>query len=375
MPEAGGEYFFLSRLYHPLVGFLSGWVSFIVGFSAPIAASAIGVSEYLARVFPGIFSWETGTILDQVITPEKAISVGIILLFTGIHLRGIRTGSRIQNVLTVIKVAMIAVLILLGFTLGKGDMGHFSQGGSLEGGFSGWKSAGLSLMWIMFAYSGWNASTYIGSEISNPQRNLPYSLLLGTCAVVVLYLCLNMLYVYAVPPADMMGIISVGGLAAERLFGRNMETIFSLFIAFALFSSLSAFLIIGPRVYYSMARQGHFFKALSRVSPSTNAPSNAILLQALFSIVIALSGTFDQVLTYMGFSLGIFPIMAVAGVYKLRHSGVKATRFPGYPITAVIYVVSGTAMLLLSYFERPVESSIALVTVLVGIPVYYLFRK
>jgi len=320
-------------------------------------------------------SWETESLLAAFITPEKILSVAIILLFTGVHLRGIKVGAGVQNVLTLLKIAMIAGLVILGFTTGNGDMGHFFQGESLSSGFSGWKTAGLSLMWIMFAYSGWNASTYIGSEIRNPQRNLPFSLLLGTGIVIVLYICLNTLYVYAIVPADMKGVISVGGLAAERLFGRNMETIFSLLIAFALFSSLSAFLILGPRVYFSMARQGHFFKSLGKVSPSTHAPVNAILLQALFSLIIVMSGTFDQILTYMGFSLGIFPILAVSGVYKLRHSAGNTPRFPGYPITSGIYILSGTAMLLLSFFERPAESAIALATVLIGIPVYFLFRK
>jgi APA family basic amino acid/polyamine antiporter len=299
----------------------------------------------------------------------------MILLFTGIHLRGIKTGARMQNVLTLLKVAMIAGLVILGFTTGSGDMHHFFQGESLGTGFSGWKTAGLSLMWIMFAYSGWNASTYIGAEIHNPKRNLPYSLLLGTGIVMVLYISLNALYVYAIAPAEMKGVISVGGLAAEKLFGRDMETIFSLLIAFALFSSLSAFLIIGPRVYFSMAREGHFFKSLGRLSPSTHVPANAILLQALFSVIIVISGTFDQILTYMGFSLGIFPILAVAGVYKMRHTSGKTPRFAGYPITSGIYILSGTAMLLLSFLERPAESAIALATVLIGIPVYFLFRK
>jgi APA family basic amino acid/polyamine antiporter len=230
-------------------------------------------------------------------------------------------------------------------------------------------------MWIMFAYSGWNASTYIGSEIRNPQRNLPRSLLLGTGLVMVLYVSLNVLYVYAVEPADMRGVISVGGLAAGKLFGRNLEKVFSLLIAFALFSSLSAFLILGPRVYFSMARQGYFFKAMGRVSPSTHAPVNAILLQAFFSVIIVMSGTFDQILTYMGFSLGIFPILAVAGVFKLRQVKGKMRSLPGYPFTPVVFILCGTAMLLLAFFERPLESSIALLTVLTGIPVYFLLRK
>jgi APA family basic amino acid/polyamine antiporter len=375
MPEAGGEYVFLSRLFHPMLGFLSGWVSFIVGFSAPIAASAMGVSEYLARANPSMFEWQIPVSFLAMVTPGKLLSVMVILLFAGIHLMGIKTGARIQNVLTLLKIFMILALIILGFSGGRGDMAHFREGSATLAGFAGLKTIGLSVMWIMFAYSGWNAATYIGSEVRDPARNLPAALLLGTGIVMVLYLCINMLYVYAVEPAAMRGVISIGGMAAGRLFGRPVETTFSVLIAFALFSSLSAYMILGPRVYFSMARQGLFFRALSRVNPSNHAPSNAILLQALFSIIMVVSGTFDQILTYMGFALGIFPIICVAGVFRQRKTMPGNLRMPGFPVAPGIFIMAGLAMLVLSWLERPAESSIAIATVVAGIPAYYIFRR
>jgi APA family basic amino acid/polyamine antiporter len=375
IPEAGGEYIFLSTLFHPALGFLSGWVSFLVGFSAPIAASAIGVSKYLASAFPELFSWETTLSLPGFISAERILSILIILVFTLVHLRGISFGSRIQNILTVLKIVMIVCLVIFGFIIGNGSVDHFKQDNIIGFDFGGWKTIGLSLMWIMFAYSGWNASTYIGSEVRNPQRNLPASLLLGTGAVIILYICINALYVYAIQPAEMEGVISVGAKAAGELFGETMEKTFSLLISFALFSSLSAYLIIGPRLYFSMARQGLFFKSLAKVNPVSHAPSNAIALQAIFSLIMVVTGTFDQILTYMGFSLGIFPIISIAGVFKLRKAGKSNIHLPGFPLTALIYIITGTAILLLSYFERPVESSIALFTVLTGIPVYYYFKR
>ena len=299
----------------------------------------------------------------------------IILVFTLVHLRGISFGARIQNVLTVVKILMIVGLVILGFSLGSGNTGNFSQAGRVDLDFGGWKTIGLSLMWIMFAYSGWNASTYIGSEIKNPRRNLPGSLLLGTGAVVVLYLSINALFVYAIPPVEMEGVISVGALAAGNLFGGSAEKAVSLMISFALFSSLSAYLIIGPRLYFSMASQGLFFRSLAKVNPKNHAPANAILLQSVFSMIMVLSGTFDQILTYMGFALGIFPLLAVAGTFKLRMTGRSNLRLPGFPVTAIVYMLAGAGMLVLSYFERPVESSVALITVITGIPVYYFFRR
>ncbi|MBC8488943.1 MAG: amino acid permease, partial [Bacteroidetes bacterium] len=221
----------------------------------------------------------------------------------------------------------------------------------------------------------WNASTYIGSEIKNPTKNLPLSLLLGTGIVMFLYFCLNIIYVYAVTPENMKGIISIGGLAVGNMFGRPMETLFSLFISFALFSSLSAFIILGPRVYYSMAKDGYFFKFASEVHPVFNIPSKAIILQGIISIVMVLSGTFDQILTYMGFSLGIFPLLAVIGVFKLRYSKKSKYILPGYPFVPIIYVLACSLILFLAFFERPVESSIALLTVFVGIPLFFIFKK
>jgi APA family basic amino acid/polyamine antiporter len=245
----------------------------------------------------------------------------------------------------------------------------------LNPGFAGWKTIGLSLMWIMFAYSGWNASTYLGAEIKNPSKILPRSLLFGTGIVILLYLGINILYVYGINPEQMKGVISVGGLAMGNLFGKSAEVLFSLLIAFALFSSLSAFIIIGPRVYYSMAKDGLFFRSVAKIHPKFGVPSNSILLQCLIACVLALSGSFEQVLTYMGFALGIFPILAVIGVFKLRYKYRNGLKLPGYPVTQIIYIATGILILILSFLERPIESSIALLIVIIGVPAYYFFKR
>jgi APA family basic amino acid/polyamine antiporter len=375
MPGAGGEYLFLSRLFHPVFGFLSGWVSFIVGFSAPIAASAMGFSEYFCRALPGIPAWlQSNGIMDPPAT-KTALSVSVILIFTLIHYRGIKSGALIQNILTLLKVTLIIFLLLAGFLSGNGDLNNFTSEGTISSGLAGWKTIGLSLMWIMFAYSGWNASTYLGAEIKNPLKTLPRSLILGTGIVILLYLGLNVLYVYGIKPDEMKGVISIGGLAMGKLFGPSAEMLFSLLIAFALFSSLSAFIIIGPRVYYSMAKDGLFFKSVARIHPKFQVPSNSIVLQGIIAIILALSGTFEQVLTYMGFALGVFPILTVIGVFKLRKVNRDAPRLPGFPITQILYISAGIMILVLSFLERPVESGIATITVLIGIPAYYLFKK
>ncbi len=375
MPGAGGEYLFLSRLYHPLFGFLSGWVSFIVGFSAPIAASALGFSEYFTRALPGFSIWMQDSGVMQPEMTKKMLSVSVILIFTLIHYTGIKYGARIQNVLTILKILLIVILLTAGFASGNGDFSNFSDGGSIPQGLAGWKTMGLSLMWIMFAYSGWNASTYLGAEIRNPGKTLPRSLIYGTAIVALLYIGINALYIYGINPDEMKGVISVGGLAMGNLFGKSAEILFSVLIAFALFSSLSAFIIIGPRVYYSMAKDGLFFKSVARIHKKFHVPSNSILLQGLLAIILAFSGTFEQVLTYMGFALGIFPLLTVAGVWKLRKTNSEAIRLKGFPFTQMIYLLAGSLILLLSFLERPLESSVAILTVVAGIPAFYLFRR
>ncbi len=367
-PRAGGEYAFLSELFSPLAGFLSGWVSFFVGFSAPVAASSLAFSEYLFRAFPEDVAH------PQLMLFKKAAAVGIILVFTLIHYFGLKAGSKVQNLLTILKVSLIVVLVAAGFLLGEGSFSHFRVLPELGAGGAGLKTMGLALMWIMFAYSGWNASTYIGSEVLNPARNIPRSLISGTLFVTLIYLLLNTLYIYAVPATEMEGVISIGGLTANKLFGLTMDRFFSLFIAVILLSSISVLVIIGPRVYYAMAESDHFFGIAKRINRH-KVPGISIIMQSGLAIVYVLSGTFDQIITLLSFSLGIFPILAVAGVFKIRLSKQSEYKTPGYPVPQLMFILFSLAILVLAFLERPLESSIALGVIAVGIPVYFLLKR
>ncbi len=375
MPHAGGEYIFLSRLFNPLFGFLSGWISFFVGFSAPVAASALGFTEYLTRAFPQLLSLGIFEEAFEAMALKKFYSILVIVVFTLVHLRGIIFGTKVQNLLTLLKVGLISGLILIGFSFGEGSFDHFSQGEKFSFDFGGWKVIGLSLMWIMFAYSGWNASAYIGSEIKKPKENLPLSLILGTGIVILLYFGLNLFYVYSTSPGEMSGVISIGGLAVSNAFGKSLESILSVFISFALLSSLSAFIILGPRVYYSMAKDGYFFKFASKVHSVYRVPSKSIMLQCLIAIVIVLSGSLDKILTYMGFSLGIFPILAVIGIFKLKRLKKSEFSMPGFPVIPIVYILAGVSILTLGFLEGPVPSLIAILTVAAGIPAYFIFKN
>ncbi len=374
-PEAGGEYIFITKIFHPLPGFLSGWLSLIVGFSAPIAASAIGFSSYFTWAFPQFQHWLQMESFFSEDMFNRILAIIIILVFTAIHYRGIVLGAKVQNSLTIMKVLLVLGLIIAGLTIGEGSFQNIHPSEKFQFDFGGWKSMGLALMFVMFAYSGWNSATYIGSEIKNPFKVIPRSLLISTVIVVVLYLFLNLFFVYAVPPGKMVNEPEIGGLAAGLAFGKTAEMVISLLISFALFSSLSAFILLGPRVYYSMAKEGYFFKFVSKIHPRFHVPHLAVILQSSIAIILVLSGTFEQILVYMGFSLGIFPIIAVLGVFKLRQSGKSKLKLPGYPFVHVFFILSGILMLVLAYFERPVESTIAVLTALSGVPVYFWFKK
>ncbi len=373
MPEAGGEYYFLSKLYHPLLGFLSGWISLLVGFSAPIAASAIGCSEYIMQAVPASNLIALRNTSFPTSLEMKVLAILIILIFTILHAQGVKSGTIVQNILTGLKVFILIVMIVAAFLSDKGDTNHFWMGAAPNKTSVAY-AFGLSLMWISFAYSGWNAATYIGSEIKQPYKNLPRSLLVGTSLVIILYLLLNMVFVYAISPVKMKGVITVGSLAMGNLFGNSVQKVFSLMIALALFSSLSAFLIIGPRIYYAMARDHLFFKSLATVHPNHQVPSKAITLQGLLAIVYVITGSFEQILTYMGFALGIFPILAVFGVFKLRKRN-PYQKMPGFPIIPLLFILCSISILILALLNRPYEAGISLVTLLLGIPVYYYFNR
>jgi len=369
-PDAGGEYLFLSRIYHPLPGFLSGWVSFFVGFTAPIAAAAIGFVEYLIRILDsaGQFSesWNHPLV-------RKGAAVLVIFIFTAVHRLGMRTGSRVQNVLTILKVGVILGLLGAGFAFGKGSLQHLFAAQPESTASDTFRSAGLALMWILFAYSGWNAATYIGAEIRRPEKTLPASLMLGTGTVMLLYLLLNVFYFYAVPLSRLKGVLAVVGEATRWSFGVQADVMMSSLVALALFSSLSAFIILGPRVYYAMARDGVFFPFAARVDERRKVPHISIWLQGALACLFVLTGSFDQILTYMGFALGIFPLLTVAAVFTVRaRTGKKP---PGFPWVQGFYIVLSGTVLVLAFQERPYESTVAILTVLAGIPAYFFFQR
>jgi len=234
------------------------------------------------------------------------------------------------------------------------------------------------MMLVMFAYSGWNASAYIAGEIKNPRRSIPLSLLGGTGVVIVLYLALNLFVFRSLPYAEAGGVIAIVETAAVGAFGGWMGKGLSAMISLALLSSLSAYIIIGPRVYFAMARDRLFFNFAARVHPRFGVPSRSIVIQGAVAVVMVTIGSFEQLLVYLGFTLGIFPWLAVAGVFVARRRGIgddTAVRVPGGPLVPVFFLASTLVLMVVAYINRPFESTLAIVTVLAGVPLYFLWVR
>jgi APA family basic amino acid/polyamine antiporter len=378
-PRAGGEYVFLKESFGPWAGFLSGWISLVVGFSAPIAAAAVAFSTYLLRclqIRPEDLEVDVSIMGFKFLTLSSVsiIALAVILLFSLVHYRSLTFGSRIQNVLTAFKIGLILVFITAGFFFGDGSWSHFAM--NFDGGLSFNQNFAVSLIFVSFAYSGWNAAAYIGSEIENPQRNLPLSLLTGTGIVAVLYLFLNVLYVYALPPEKMAGVMEVGVQSAVALFGKDIGCIFSGAIALGILSVISAMIMTGPRIYYAMGRDKVFFNLFGQIKPGHHTPGKAIFFQAFVASTLVLTAAFDQLLIYIGFTLSLCTLFTVAGLMVLRHrqpDRLLAYRIPFYPLPALFFIAGNLWIVCFSVTSRPLASLCGLATIGFGIGLYQLF--
>ena len=359
MPRSGGEFHFLSRSFHPAVGFLSGWVSLTVGFAAPIALAAMAFGRYFSRVVP-----EISPLLPSCV---------VVILVTLAHLRDLQLSSRFQNVFTVFKVSLILVFIAAAIRVDAPSPIDFKpRPGDFETVLG--SPFAISLLYVMFAYAGWNASTYITGEVKDPARNVPRSLMLGTVLVLVLYLGLNWAFLATTPIADLAGQVEVGHIAAERIFGSAGGQWMSGMLCLALVSAISAMTWAGPRVTQVMGQDYAFFRALAKTH-SGGSPRRAILLQAGLVLTLLLTATFEVALVYTQFTLVLSSFLTVAGVFRLRRIAPDLPR-PyktwGYPLTPLLFLAISAVTMGHTLLTRPWESLAGLATVAIGLPIYWL---
>jgi APA family basic amino acid/polyamine antiporter len=359
LPRSGGEYHFLSKIYHPLLGFLAGWVSFLVAFSAPTALAAMAMASY-SHAFFG-----SGN--------EIFLALTIVIILSLIHSFKIRFGGQFQRIVTFLKIALILFFIIAGFFVSDPQDLNLVPGAEDWGQvFSG--SFAVSLIYVSYAFSGWNASVYITDEIKDPAKNIPKSLILGTSIVIVLYLLLNYIFLYTTPMGEMEGKIEIGFLSATYIFGDSGGRLMSLLITLLLISTVSAMIWIGPRVTMVMGEDYRILKFLAKKN-RFNVPVVAIWVQTTITVILIVSSTFDKVLIYAGFIMNLFTLLSVIGLFILRvkHPEIKSKyRVTGYPVTPLIFILLSLWTLTYLLIERPLESVLGLVTVFAGLFIYYL---
>ena len=296
MPEAGAEYVYLRETYGASLGFMSAFVSFVAGFPAPIAAALKSLVRYLGAFVP-VFE-ENPQVLGGV-GLNDLVAVGLVWLLTFVHLRGVRGGIRFNDFITLFKVLGILAILFAAAALGSGELGNFSHSVPLstEGG-APLAAYATSLIFVMFCYSGWNAAAYVASEIDEPQRNLPRALLLGTAAVLLLYLGLNAVYFYGASVEELAGVVEVGLVAARNLFGPVGVTLVTIVLAVSLLASASAMTVAGPRVTFALGRDVPVLRKLAETSATGGAPRNALIVQGIVTSILVLSGRVDQIQQY-----------------------------------------------------------------------------
>ncbi len=368
MPRSGGEYVYLREAYGPMPAFLSGWTSFFLGFSAPLAVAGYISAKYLLTPF-GLTENETGPII-------KATAAAIIVVVTLPNLFGHRQSAWTQNFTTVLKFGLFVFLVLFAFLFGRGQLANITEGQPI--GKVKFGTAIAQLFYVMFAYSGWNAASYLAGEVKNPAKILPRSLLLGAGLVVVLYLALNLVFAYAVPLAD-VGLDNaelVPKLAVENLFGPRISSVFSVLLGLAFLATVSAFIITGPRIYYAMARDGLFPSIAEHLSSKGRVPVYAMLLQSLCSIIILFVTDFRSLYRYASVGLSLFALLFVGAVYVLRlrrPDMERPFRVPGYPVVPGIFMAVILFMAVFAFKEWPRPSIYSLGSILLGIPIYYVW--
>ncbi|QTA92550.1 APC family permease [Desulfonema magnum] len=382
-PKAGGEYVFLRESFGKCMGFLSGWISLIVGFSAPIAAAAVAFATYSFSMFPVpsdlAVTLSVSGISLITISPVTLLASGVIIILSLVHYHSLLVGTKVQNGLTLFKIALLLVFIIAGLCLGNGSLNNFSQGSGIVSSVFQDKFA-ISLIFVSFAYSGWNAAAYLGGEIINPGRNIPLALFTGTFLVICLYLILNFVYIYALGTQEMSGVLGVGAKSAVSLFGKDISKYFSGAIAIGILSALSAMIMTGPRVYYAMSKDRVFFELFAKVNKIHKTPAYSIFLQAGIAILLVLTSSFDKLLLYIGFTLSLFTMMTVVGmvIIRRRESSVrpeKTYKTFGYPVTPLLFILGNLWIIFYSVKCRPLTSLYGLLTIAAGIVVYFYFDK
>jgi len=367
IPRVGGEYVYLRRAFGPLCGFLSGWMSFTVGFGAAIAAAAMGFAAYMGTLAPG-------SLFERAPT---AVALALVWALTGVHLLGTEQGGRFQRWITIAKIGAVFVGLIAAVAWGEGSWGNLTRG--VPGVTPKLGTASVALIFVLYAFSGWNAASYIAGEMRDPARNLPRALIGGTLFVTVFYLAVNLVYFYALPASALAAdpVLPVAEKVASALFGDDAARIASALLCLSIAGACSSMIWAGPRVYQAMAQDGVVPAALARTT-KRGAPATSTLLQSTWISLLLFTGTFEQLVVYAGVALAVFSALGVGSVLVLR---VREPDLPRpyrvalYPWVPLAYMAGSLWIARYTGLERPTEAALSAATIASGLPLYWLWNR
>ncbi len=381
MPEAGGEYVYLSAAYGPFWGYLYGWTQFWVAKSGSIATLAAGFYTYLTAFFPVLgvpiltTPWHIGpggSLLE--IHYGQLVAIAVIVVLAGVNYVGVRSGGNLQVLVTAVKMVLIGGIVVIGVFSGKGDFSHFGLRIATTGGVAGFFAAMVSALW---AYDGWNNVSMVSSEIRNPQRNLPRSLILGTSAVIATYILVNVAYFYVLSPGQVAQSHRVAADMMSHLYGNAAAGAVTVAVLISIFAALNGSILSGSRVPYAMARDGLFFRAAAVVHPKYKTPGNSMILLCAWSCVVVLSGWFDDLYNFVIFGSWILYLLTAVSVFVLRRKRPDLERpyhVLGYPLVPVLFIGVATLLLVSTLQTRPRESLMGIALMILGVPFYFYWK-
>ncbi len=376
LKESGGEYLYLSRIYHPVMGFISAWISLFAGFSGAITVSALAIGKYAGPVL----GYSIDNTNESFFTIDKIVAITAVVLLSLVHIRGVKAGGITQTILTSIKLTLIAIFCLAPLFIPGSHQGNtsFSPTNDSSSYIFSLAFAG-SLAWVMFAYSGWNAAAYIAGNIENPRKTIPQSLILGTIAVMIIYVLLNAMFLYTTPITEMNFFANgykedVGNMAANHLFGVDFGLIFSALFSLALLSTCSSMIIAGPRVLEKIGQDYSFFKKLT-VNSLGGTPVLAIAVQGIISLTMILFSDFKSMIEYISIVLTLFSLLTVFGLFILRYKNDNKNddsvyRSPLFPIPALIFISASIWMITFFAMNEPMKLVYGLLSLVPGIIIY-----
>jgi APA family basic amino acid/polyamine antiporter len=382
-PESGGQYVYLREAYGDLVAFLYGWMLFAVANGGSIAALTVASAAYTGQVFPLVSQEHVVlSLLGITITRAHLFALLLIALVTYVNVVGLRWGALLQNLSTWTKFAAMAAFVVMGLAIGKGDWSHFrAHGAGLSMGVHPTQlisAMGIALIAVFWAYDGWVYITWVAGEVKEPRRNVPLAMVLGVLVVGVIYVAMNVTYLYALPLGEIAQHETIAHAAAAAMFSPRTAVWLSLMIAVSCFGAAATCTLSGARVYLAMAQDGVFFKRMAVIHPKWRTPAFSLIGQGIWAALLTLSGRYDQLYTYVIYGMVLSYTLTVIGMFLLRWKRPEIPRpyrCTGYPWLPAIYVLVGAAWTLNTIITRPTEAFWGTAIVLVGVPGYLYWKR